>query len=156
MYFKHSYRSTLPVYLTMLSITPRTTAKNDRITSEYWLGKGTGISDFNVLRYSLRYTEECKEQHLLPWRIFEPKPSALRSSVKPHQLTCLVMKLQWITTVLESYYSTSLKQMSVRACSNWIHFTFTHHMCCIACSHTVETVEKLITCLLCPSCVIFL
>jgi len=153
MYLKHNYSSTVPVYLTTLSITNRTTAKNDRIISEYWLGKGTEVSDFNVLRYSLRYREEYKEQQLLPWRIFEPKPSDLRSSAKPHQSTCLVMKLQWLTTVLESYYSTSLTQMSVRACSNWIHFTFTHHMCCITCSHIVETVEKFITCLLCPSCV---
>jgi len=61
MYFKHNYRSTLPVYLTALSITTRTTAQNNQIISEYWIGKGTEISDFNVLRYNLRYREEYKE-----------------------------------------------------------------------------------------------
>lgn len=156
MYFKDNHRSTLPVYLTVLSISTRTTAKNDRIISEYWLRKGTEISDFNVFRYSLRHREEYKEQQLLPWCIFGTKPSDLRSSVKPHQSTCLVMKLQWLTTIFESYYSTSLTQMSLRVCSNWIPFTFTHHMCCITCFHIVETVEKFITCLLCPSCVLFL
>jgi len=77
--------STLPVYLTTLSITTRTTAKNDRIISEYWIEKDTDISGFNVLRYSLSYRDEYKEQQLLSRRIFEPKPSDLKSSVKPHQ-----------------------------------------------------------------------
>ena len=156
MYFKHDYRSTLPVNLTTLSTTTRITAKNDRFISDYWIGKDTEISDNNVLRNTLRYSEENKEQKLLSRRIFEPELSDLRSSVLPHQSTCLVTKLQWLTKVLETYNSTSLTQMSVRACSNWIYFTFTHHICCITCSHIVKTVDRFITCLLFPFCELLL